>query len=66
MGEEHGVEASFPSETSDAQSPLTGSAKLRRLLAGHDKVLVCPGVYDGFTARLALRAGFECLYMVGS
>lgn len=45
--------------------PPKGSAKLRRLLKDPDKIVVCPGVYDDFTARLALRAGFECLYMVG-
>ena len=66
MAEEHNVEASLNSETSNTQTPLTGPAKLRRLLAEPDKIVVCPGVYDGFTARLALRAGFECLYMVGS
>jgi 2-methylisocitrate lyase-like PEP mutase family enzyme len=26
--------------------------------------VVCPGVYDGFTARIALATGFDCLYMV--
>lgn len=39
-------------------------AKLRALLADKDKIIVCPGVYDGFTARIALREGFDCLYMV--
>lgn len=37
---------------------------LRDLLADKEKTLVCPGVYDGLTARIALRAGFDCLYMV--
>lgn len=27
-------------------------------------VLVVPGVYDGFSARIALQVGFDCLYMV--
>ena len=45
-------------------APLTGAAKLRRLLSDESKVIVAPGVYDGFTAQLALRAGFDCLYMV--
>lgn len=39
-------------------------ARLRALLAEKDKIIVCPGVYDGFTARIALNAGFDCLYMV--
>ena len=47
-------------------APLTGAARLRQLLADESKIIVAPGVYDGFTARLALRAGFDCLYMVRS
>lgn len=39
-------------------------AKLRALLADKSKIVVCPGVYDGFTARIALSEGFDCLYMV--
>jgi len=27
-------------------------------------MVVCPGVFDGLTARLALAAGFDALYMV--
>jgi len=42
------------------------SSKLRALLAQEHEIIVCPGVYDGFTARLALNAGFKTLYMVGS
>jgi 2-methylisocitrate lyase-like PEP mutase family enzyme len=43
---------------------MASAAKLRSWLAEKDKIIVCPGVYDGFTARIALNAGFECLYMV--
>ncbi|KAK1757920.1 Phosphoenolpyruvate/pyruvate domain-protein [Echria macrotheca] len=42
------------------------AARLRELLARKDDILVCPGVYDGLTARIALRDGFECLYMTGA
>lgn len=28
-------------------------------------MIVAPGVYDGFTARLALSVGFDALYMTG-
>lgn len=38
--------------------------RLRELLKDKSKIIVCPGVYDGLTARIALNAGFECLYMV--
>lgn len=45
-------------------APLTGAQRLRELLARPDHLVVAPGVFDGFTARLALSAGFEALYMV--
>jgi hypothetical protein len=44
--------------------PQTTASKLRELLANENDIVVCPGVYDGFTARLALNAGFKILYMV--
>lgn len=44
--------------------PLTGAARLRALLSDPDKLVLCPGVYDGLTARLALSVGFDALYMV--
>lgn len=30
------------------------------MLADPAKMLVAPGVYDGLTARIALREGFDC------
>ncbi len=38
--------------------------KLRALMKEPDKIILGPGVYDGLTARIALQAGFDCLYMV--
>ena len=43
---------------------LIGAKRLREMLNDPSKIVVCPGVYDGLTARLALAAGAECLYMV--
>lgn len=43
---------------------LTGAARLREMLADPSKTVVAPGVFDGFTARIALAQGFDCLYMV--
>lgn len=43
---------------------IPGSTKLQRLLKGSNELIVCPGVYDGFSARIALSVGFQCLYMV--
>lgn len=44
----------------------SAAAKLRQLLTKSNEIIVCPGVYDGLTARMALRAGFDALYMTGA
>jgi 2-methylisocitrate lyase-like PEP mutase family enzyme len=49
-----------------ACAPLTGAGRLREMLKDPSKLIVCPGVYDGLSARLALSAGFDAMYMVGS
>ncbi|KXJ97460.1 Pyruvate/Phosphoenolpyruvate kinase-like domain-containing protein [Microdochium bolleyi] len=43
-----------------------GAAKLREYLADPDKIVVCPGVLDGLTARVALSVGFDALYLTGA
>ena len=53
-----GVNMSSTTET------VPAATKLRELLAKKDEIVVCPGVYDGFTARIALATGFDSLYMV--
>jgi hypothetical protein len=47
-----------------SSSPLTGGKRLRELLKDPSNVVVCPGVFDGLSARLAVAAGFDALYMV--
>ena len=37
--------------------------KLRRKLEAGEFILA-PGVYDGFSARIALEVGFDAIYMV--
>lgn len=44
-------------------APISAAGKLRALLK-EEEIIVCPGVYDGFTARITLAEGFNCLYMV--
>lgn len=44
--------------------PFTGAKKLRHLLENTDELVVCPGVYDGLSARTAIELGFKSLYMV--
>ncbi|KAJ4376138.1 hypothetical protein N0V83_001419 [Neocucurbitaria cava] len=51
---------------SNGERRLTAVEKLRSMLADPDKFIACPGVYDGFTARIALGEGVDCLYMTGA
>lgn len=48
----------------NVEKPVTAVQKLRAMLADPKKLIVCPGVYDGYTARIALSEGAEILYMV--
>jgi 2-methylisocitrate lyase-like PEP mutase family enzyme len=43
---------------------VPAARRLRQLLADESKIVVAPGVYDGFSARIALEVGFDCIYMV--
>ncbi|KAJ5523190.1 Carboxyvinyl-carboxyphosphonate phosphorylmutase [Penicillium frequentans] len=43
-----------------------GATNLRRVLADPNGFVVAPGVYDGMSARMALAAGFDALYMTGA
>lgn len=50
---------------SPGQLDVPAATKLRRMLTDGDNLIVAPGVYDGFSARVALEVGFDCIYMVG-
>jgi len=51
--------------TNGASTPrISTAAKLRNFLESSNDILLCPGVYDGFSARIALQVGFDALYMV--
>jgi 2-methylisocitrate lyase-like PEP mutase family enzyme len=44
---------------------LLAATKLRRMLEDPNKLVFLPGVYDGFSARVALQVGgWDGLYMV--
>ena len=47
-----------------ATSVTSAATKLRRLLEDSNELIVCPGVYDGLSARIALSIGFSAMYMV--
>lgn len=44
--------------------PFSGAKKLRYILENTNELIVCPGVYDGLSARTAIELGFKSLYMV--
>lgn len=50
--------------TNGETKPIAGAAKLRQKLEDTNDLIVCPGVYDGLSARIALNLGFEAMYMV--
>jgi hypothetical protein len=47
-----------------ASAPISAATKLRRIVEDPDTFLMCPGVYDGYSARIALQVGFDGMYMV--
>ncbi len=47
-----------------AAVPINAAKKLRSLIATPGEILLAPGVYDGFSARIALGVGFDAIYMV--
>ena len=42
----------------------SGASKLQHLLKNTNELIVCPGVYDGLSARVAINTGFSAMYMV--
>lgn len=51
--------------TANGKHPLAlpAATRLRRML-NKEEIIVAPGVYDGFSARIAHEVGFDCIYMV--
>lgn len=45
-------------------SMLPASTRLQKMIHESDQLVVCPGVYDGLSARTAHEVGFDALYMV--
>ncbi|KAI0858886.1 carboxyvinyl-carboxyphosphonate phosphorylmutase [Xylaria cubensis] len=45
---------------------IKAASRLRQMLADPEQLVVCPGVHDGLTARMALHVGFDALYMTGA
>lgn len=47
-----------------SSAPISAATKLRSIVEDPNGFILCPGVYDGFSARIALQVGFDGLYMV--
>ncbi|KAK1699812.1 Pyruvate/Phosphoenolpyruvate kinase-like domain-containing protein [Colletotrichum godetiae] len=54
------------SNNDNAPAPISAATKLRQRLNETDDLILLPGVYDGFSARIALEVGFDGLYMTGA
>ena len=59
-----------PSDCHSTLGGVTGkilaSTKLREMMRTSSRIIVCPGVYDGLSARIALKVGFDAMYMTGA
>ncbi|KAI2635259.1 putative carboxyphosphonoenolpyruvate phosphonomutase [Xylaria nigripes] len=51
---------------SSISEPMSGAKKLRRMLLETEELIICPGVYDGLSARTAIEVGFHAMYMTGA
>lgn len=54
------------SPTTAVDLPASGATKLRKMIFDTKELIVCPGVFDGLSARTALEVGFDALYMTGA
>lgn len=50
--------------TPKSEAFLSGATRLKKMVQESPDMIVCPGVYDGFSARIALSVGFSAMYMV--
>ncbi|KAJ9606710.1 hypothetical protein H2200_008718 [Cladophialophora chaetospira] len=58
--------ANVPTNDGFHAQRMTPGRRLRDLLENKRDIIVAPGVYDGFSARIALEVGFDCIYMTGA
>lgn len=61
---QNGTNGTSIGSNGDTARQTSGAAKLRKMLNETNDLIVCPGVYDGLSARIALSLGFEAMYMV--
>ena len=51
--------------TTNGTVPSVHAATKLRQMLDRGEFIVAPGVYEGFSARIAHEVGFDCIYMVG-
>ena len=51
---------------SDLHTQAPASTRLRHMIKYLDRIIMCPGVYNGLSARIALHVGFDGMYMTGA
>jgi len=56
--------AAPPAPSATPIRPKTTARRLRELLSGED-IVIAPGAFNAFSARLVERSGFDCLYLTG-
>jgi len=60
------VQASGNGVNNGHVGPQTSTAtKLRQMIQTSD-FIIAPGVYEGFSARIAHEVGFDCIYMAST
>ncbi|KAK8052171.1 Isocitrate lyase/phosphorylmutase [Apiospora rasikravindrae] len=52
--------------SASVDKPCSGATKLRKMIFDTKELIVCPGVYDGLSARTAIECGFDAMYMTGA
>jgi len=62
----NGHSAAANGQNGQGSYPVSAATRLRGMLKNSTNIIVAPGVYDGFSARVALEVGFDCLYMVSN
>ncbi|KAL8890735.1 MAG: hypothetical protein Q9192_005835 [Flavoplaca navasiana] len=65
-GNQNTVQTSSTDGVSPLAHSLSPATRLKHKLQHSRDLIVCPGVYDGLSARIAQSAGFETLYMTGA
>ena len=63
QGREVDIDITKPS---DLLTQAPASTRLRHMIKYLDRIILCPGVYDGLSARIALHVGFDGMYMTGA